>query len=101
MQKHGLHSGSLEAIKRLLNAQSNLRGLMGSGFATVDFRIDDKSRGSSNLAEADFRGTVAAGRVDMLVAAIVEYIQKVLDILFTVEGRKRLLGRIPDLSSSN
>jgi hypothetical protein len=107
MQKHGLYSGGPEGIKRLPNAQINLRRLMVSGLATVDFRMDGKPRGKPNLAEAYFRGigsirSVVTGRVDMPVAAAVECIQKGLDIFFTIEVcNPGVLGSIADLLLSN
>jgi len=107
MQKHGLHSRDPEGIKRLPNAQINLRRFMVSGLATVDFRMDGKPSGKPNLAEAYFRGTgsirsVVTGRVDMPVAAAVECIQKGLDIFSTIEVcNPGVLGTIADLSSSN
>jgi len=107
MQKHGLHSGSLEGIQRLPNAQINLQRFMVPGLATVDFRMDGKPRGNPNLAEASLRGTrsirrVVTGRVDMPIAAAVECIQKGLDIFFTIEVcNPGVLGTIADLSSSD
>ena len=103
MQKHCLHRGSLEGIKRLPNAQSDLRRLMVPGMAAVDLRMDDEPGGSPNLAEAYLRSTrsvwrVVTGRVDMGIATVVECIHKALDIFDTVEVcNPGVLGAIADL----
>ena len=105
VQKHGLHGGSPQGIKRLPNAQVNLRRLVVPGSTVADFRMDGESEGSASLAEACLRGTrsirtVITARVEMPIAAAVERIQKGVDILGVIEvGNPSVHDTVADLMS--
>ena len=104
MQKHGLHAGSPQGIKRLPDAQVNLRSFVVPRSTVADFRVNGKARGSPSLAEACLRGTrsvrtVITAGVEMSIAAAVECIQKGLDVLWAVEvGNPSVFDSVADLS---
>lgn len=103
MEKYSFHSVSLESIERLFDAQSYLRRRMIARLTTADFRMYAKPRCSPSLAEAGLRSTrsirsVVTGRVDMPVSAVVECIQKGLNIVSFIEVyNSRILGIVTKL----